>query len=82
MRDTVQGMAAGRVRGLLVYQVVLAFGVAVKFGGVSLPDEYSELAEMGDAALQYRDQVSERTAKRFVYMRRLVVGRSSRIGFG
>jgi hypothetical protein len=32
-------MAAGGVRGLLVYQVVLACGDAVKFMGVSLPDE-------------------------------------------
>jgi hypothetical protein len=43
------------VRGMLVYQVVRAFGDAVKFRGVAVPDEYSELAKMGDVALQYRD---------------------------
>ena len=36
---------------MLVYQVVRAFGEAVKFRGVSVTDE----AEMGDAALRYRD---------------------------
>jgi hypothetical protein len=35
--------------------VVRAFGEAVKFRGVSVTDEYSRLAEMGDAALRYRD---------------------------
>ena len=40
---------------MLVYQVVRAFGDAVKFRGVSVTDEYSRLAEMGDAALRYRD---------------------------
>jgi hypothetical protein len=40
---------------MLVYQVVRAFGDAVKFRGVSVSDEYSELAKMGDAALRYRD---------------------------
>ena len=40
------------VRGMLVYQVVRAFGDAVKFRGVSVPDEYSELANMGDVALR------------------------------
>jgi hypothetical protein len=40
---------------MLVYQVVRAFGDAVKFRGVSVPDEYSELANLGDVALRYRD---------------------------
>lgn len=44
-----------RVRGMLVYDVVRAFGDAVKFRGISVPDEYSKLAELGDAALRYRD---------------------------
>lgn len=43
--------SAPGVRGMLVYQVVRAFGEAVKFRGVSVTDE----AEMGDAALRYRD---------------------------
>jgi hypothetical protein len=43
------------VRGMLVYQVVRAFGDAVKFRGVSVPAEFSELARMGDDALRYRD---------------------------
>ena len=43
------------IRGMLVYQAVRAFGDAVQFRGVSVPDEYSELAKMGDAALRYRD---------------------------
>ena len=36
-------------RGMLVYQVVRG----EIFRGASVPDEYSELARMGDAALQY-----------------------------
>ena len=43
------------VRGMLVCRVVRAFGDAVKFRGVSVPAEYSELAGMGEAALRYRD---------------------------
>ena len=35
---------------MLVYQVVRAFGDAVKFRGVSLPDEYSNFATIGDVA--------------------------------
>ena len=40
---------------MLVYQLVRAFGDAVKFRGVSVPDEYSKFADLGDAALRYRD---------------------------
>jgi hypothetical protein len=43
------------IRGMLVYEVVRAFGDAVKFRGVSVPDEYAELANLGDVALRYRD---------------------------
>ena len=47
--------SAPGVRGMLVYQVVRAFGDAVKYRVVSVPDAYSELAKMGYAALRYRD---------------------------
>ena len=40
---------------MLVYQVVRAFGDAVKFRGVSVPDGYSKLTNLGDVALRYRD---------------------------
>jgi len=47
--------SAPGARGMLVYDVVRAFGDAVKFRGVSVPDEYSELANLCDVALRYRD---------------------------